>query len=60
VKPGDRINELRSSWDRVYGVAVCAATSAEALAGAFEAIGKVSIQTTPEEAAGSPESVLFP
>jgi biotin carboxylase len=50
VQPGDRVNELRSSWDRVVGVATCAATAAEALAAAQTAIEKIVITTVPDSA----------
>jgi biotin carboxylase len=50
VKPGDRVNELRSSWDRVFGVAACADTTALALAAAQESVAKVRIHTVPEAA----------
>jgi hypothetical protein len=48
VKPGDRVNELRSSWDRVVGAAATAATVAEALAAAEESVGKIVVRTSPE------------
>lgn len=46
---GERVNELRSSWDRVVGAASCLSTPAGALAAAQEAIAKVKVVTVPDD-----------
>ncbi len=43
VAPGQRIDELRSSWDRIGMVMAVGATPAEALANARHAIGRIEI-----------------
>jgi len=47
VEPGERINELRSSWDRVALVKAAGATPAEALANARQAIDRIVITVRP-------------
>jgi biotin carboxylase len=51
VKPGDRVHELRSSWDRVVGAAACAATGSLALAAAQAAVNKIVVKTLPDNEA---------
>ncbi len=48
VQPGDRVNELRSSWDRVLGAAATGPTPAEALRRVRLAAGKFVVKTIPE------------
>jgi len=48
VAPGDRVPELRSSWDRVGHVAVRAETPAAAARLAEEAIGRVVVTVRPD------------
>ncbi len=45
VSVGDRVHELRSSWDRVVGAAASAPTAAEALAAAQAAVDKIRVTT---------------
>ena len=47
-KPGDRVNELRSSWDRVALVTACSVDTAEALQRAQQAIGEITITVAPD------------
>jgi biotin carboxylase len=47
VEPGERIGELRSSWDRVALVKAEGATPAEALANAQHALGRITIKVRP-------------
>lgn len=44
VHPGDRVNELRSSWDRVALATVVRPTAGEALDNAKEAIARISVK----------------
>ncbi|MCA1842255.1 MAG: ATP-grasp domain-containing protein [Actinobacteria bacterium] len=50
-KPGDRVNELRSSWDRVALVTACSVDTAEALRRAQQAIGEITITVAPDATA---------
>jgi biotin carboxylase len=50
VAPGDHVDELRSSWDRVAMVMAEAATPAEALANARRAIDRIVIAVRPAAA----------
>lgn len=45
VQPGDRVRELRNSWDRVGSVIVLAPTAAAASARAAEAIERIRVKT---------------
>lgn len=45
---GDRVNELRSSWDRVVGAAATGPTTADALAAAWSAVARIAIKTIPD------------
>lgn len=47
VNPGDQVQELRSSWDRIAGVIAEGATQAEALAAAKNGLAKVRIKVRP-------------
>ena len=47
VEPGEQVNELRSSWDRVAVVTAQGSTATAALAAAQRAIGQISIKTRP-------------
>ena len=47
VEPGERIHELRSSWDRVVLVKAAGATADEALANARRAIDRIVITVRP-------------
>jgi biotin carboxylase len=49
-KPGDRVNALRSSWDRIALVTACAPTAADALERAQRAIGAIRIEVAPDHA----------
>jgi phosphoribosylamine-glycine ligase len=48
VQPGDHVNELRSSWDRVLGAAATGSTPAEALRRVTLAADKFVVKTVPE------------
>jgi biotin carboxylase len=50
-KPGERVKELRSSWDRVALVIACSTDTAEALRRAQEAIDRITITVEPEAVA---------
>jgi len=47
VEPGERVNELRSSWDRVAVVIAEGATGSAALSSAQQAIDRITIKTRP-------------
>ncbi|MBO0839420.1 MAG: ATP-grasp domain-containing protein [Sciscionella sp.] len=49
VAPGDRVNELRSSWDRVGSVIALGRTGDEAMRRADEAISRIHIKVAPVE-----------
>jgi hypothetical protein len=49
-KPGNRVNELRSSWDRVALVTASAINTTDALRRAQEAIAAIRIRVTPAAA----------
>jgi biotin carboxylase len=57
VAPGDRVNELRSSWDRVGYVSTTASTSEQALALAQRAAALICVDVLPDVA---PSPVLDP
>jgi biotin carboxylase len=48
VVPGQRVNELRSAWDRGVGAAATGETVAQALAAARSAVEKIVVRTMPE------------
>lgn len=48
AKPGGRVNELRSSWDRIALVTACSATPSEALERAKQAIAQISVTVLPD------------
>jgi hypothetical protein len=54
VTPGDRVNELRSSWDRVGWVNAVAATAAEALELAKRAAALITVDVLTDAVATTP------
>jgi biotin carboxylase len=54
VKPGDRVNELRSSWDRVGWVNATAATPEEALELAKRAAALITVDVLTDNLAQAP------
>jgi biotin carboxylase len=49
VKPGDRVRELRSSWDRIGSAIAVAPTAAEAMRRATEALARIQIKVRSEK-----------
>lgn len=47
IKPGDTVAELRSSWNRIGAATAVAATPAEAMARAAEAIERIEVTVRP-------------
>lgn len=57
ARPGDRIGDLRSSWDRVGSVAAAAATTEEAVLRAREAVDQLVVETAMDGAGGPHEAI---